>query len=845
MSVTGVLSKAWNACQQRSFSITSSKDIITPAWKPYESTHGTKLQSIPECQAVVRLMDFVKNQAGSNPSRSAGVRMADADNYVHTLNPSQHRLALDGALATFSLHVHARIASLVGKGFYTIGPCGEELLSAGAMALLPQDSTALHYRHTAMSVARQLSPQEGTSNKKSLEEIVLARARGYTVSRQDPVTGGVHCSIGGGPNEYVVTSTLSSQCPPAVGRALGYALQQSAGINSASKDGMIMDRSSKPVSFVTIGDGSLHNHHFLSAFTLARHAKHLNIKCPLVMGISNNGLSISYETKNYVDTVFGGNSTAMTSHHDPLIPVFRANGQDMQSIYDQTQQAMDYARYYSSPCVLLFTNIVRRFGHAATDRQSAYLDETTIQAMAETCVLQGAIQSAVEQWNITTYSEVLDRLEEIHFIITDRAFAQAMEEPKVTLEDMTAKVFAPLAPMPLSSAVPPTESFPPSSHQDSHPSQGKPQVMRKHMTRFCDEVLGSDPTIVYLGEDVRHGGYYLVTEGLAEKYPTRVLDFPPDETTLLGAALGFSQLGLTPIVEIPYAKYLDCGVDMFYEIAIQHWLTPPAATTSTTTSSSATSSSSGMVIRLQGFDRGLFGGNFHTHNMLSHIPPGVDVVCYSNGKDYVEGMRYAIHQAKHGKRIVVVVDCTHLLNLRHIDNDRKDRQWEFVYPPANSVLTWDEIRRYHEDDEEEDGKSTDDDKEAKRNMADAAIVTYGNGVVTALQARQELIHQGWIGKASELDIIDCPYLSSVPAGLANVLLDYDKVLFADICKEGPGSNIFSSMITQLQQQKKLPSQWRFCGAPRTYNPLGSTVTFLNCDTIVTAFRDLVSDGKQG
>lgn len=31
-------------------------------------------------------------------------------------------------------------------------------------------------------------------------------------------------------------------------------------------------------------------------------------------------------------------------------------------------------------------------------------------------------------------------------------------------------------------------------------------------------------------------------------------DFPPDETGLLGAAQGFAQIGLLPIVEIPYAK---------------------------------------------------------------------------------------------------------------------------------------------------------------------------------------------------------------------------------------------------------------------------------------------------
>ncbi len=58
-----------------------------------------------------------------------------------------------------------------------------------------------------------------------------------------------------------------------------------------------------------------------------------------------------------------------------------------------------------------------------------------------------------------------------------------------------------------------------------------------------------------------------------------------------GAAMGFSQVGLLPIIEIPYAKYLDCGADMFYELAISNWLTNKQRP-------------NGMVIRIQGFDRG-------------------------------------------------------------------------------------------------------------------------------------------------------------------------------------------------------------------------------------------------
>tara|TARA_R110002050_G_scaffold270974_1_gene414068 strand:- start:262 stop:441 length:180 start_codon:yes stop_codon:yes gene_type:complete len=49
----------------------------------------------------------------------------------------------------------------------------------------------------------------------------ISSARSYCVSKQDPVTGGRHCALGGGVNDFYVTSTIASQGPQAVGRALG------------------------------------------------------------------------------------------------------------------------------------------------------------------------------------------------------------------------------------------------------------------------------------------------------------------------------------------------------------------------------------------------------------------------------------------------------------------------------------------------------------------------------------------------------------------------------------------------------------------------------------------------
>jgi len=773
-------------------------------------SYSKEIETLPEQAAMTNMQSFLTDKSNVRCSFTTLDRWnhivapsPPPEGYKHIMTSDEIKITLDAAMAAFCLHVESRIAALCGRGFYTIGPCGEELLSAIGLSLEDQDDTALHYRHLGVSLARQLKHRGSTEHVRS--QMLLDRARGYTVSKLDPVTGGVHCSIGShqGPKDYLVTSTLASQCPSAVGRALGYSL--------AAKQNVLSQRKSsgkRSVSFVSVGDGSVHNHNFWSAFHLARHAKHRSIQCPVVFGISNNGISISYETNNYVNTLFG---------NDELVPLFQAEGSDMMSVYDQTQQATKYARQRSAPAVVLYQNIVRRFGHAASDRQGAYFSAEQIQAMADSTVVERAIVQAVEVFNAGTYSEIKDRFEELRSE-TRAGFEQASEEDKVTRRDMMDRVAEPVVTYPRLPSTITERSLATTEQNNPKSSTATPklEVMRKHMTRVLEESLTNDPSVVYLGEDVEHGGYYLVTDQLAERFPGRVVDFPPDETSLLGAAMGFAQLGLTPIVEIPYAKYLDCGLDMFNEIGITNWL-------------SAGRQRNGMVVRLQGFDRGLFGGNFHTHNMLSNIPPGIDVVCYSNGEDYVRGFRHALRQAKAG-RVVVSVDSTNLLNLRHVHD--KDRGWERAYPTLTS-----------KDDSDDTDAGTGNlmgfhDIVTYGTTGKVAMVTYGNGVVTALQARRSLVKRGLLLTEEEIDILDCPCLSMVPDGLKEKLSRYEGVIFADICKEGPGSNVMSSTIISLQTDDLLPPYWTSVFAPRTYNSLGSVETFLNVIDIEDAWKKL-------
>jgi TPP-dependent pyruvate/acetoin dehydrogenase alpha subunit len=199
------------------------------------------------------------------------------------MKDAELRTIIEAGIATFLLHVEARIASSVGQGFYTIGPCGEEIMAAVALNLSNTDPSALHYRHVAMSVTRQLRLG------KPLNEILLDRARGFTCSTLDPVTGGRHCAIGGTPFDFMVTSTLASQCPPAVGRALAISLSHhlAAKTNNlnANEKAYVPVFPKNAVSFVSIGEGSANNAHFLAAINLAEYSQYHKRKVIILLNL--------------------------------------------------------------------------------------------------------------------------------------------------------------------------------------------------------------------------------------------------------------------------------------------------------------------------------------------------------------------------------------------------------------------------------------------------------------------------------------------------------------------------------------------------------------------------------
>jgi 2-oxoisovalerate dehydrogenase E1 component beta subunit len=87
--------------------------------------------------------------------------------------------------------------------------------------------------------------------------------------------------------------------------------------------------------------------------------------------------------------------------------------------------------------------------------------------------------------------------------------------------------------------------------------------MIQALNSAMDLMLGRDPSVVVLGEDVGYfGGVFRCTEGLQRKYGEhRVIDTPIAEGAIIGAAIGMAVNGLRPVAEIQFADYIYPGFD--------------------------------------------------------------------------------------------------------------------------------------------------------------------------------------------------------------------------------------------------------------------------------------------
>lgn len=85
---------------------------------------------------------------------------------------------------------------------------------------------------------------------------------------------------------------------------------------------------------------------------------------------------------------------------------------------------------------------------------------------------------------------------------------------------------------------------------------------REAINLALSDEMAADQSVVLLGEDVATaGGVFKTNEGLAERYPDRVINTPICENGFTGVALGMALVGMRPVVEIMFSDFLPTAGD--------------------------------------------------------------------------------------------------------------------------------------------------------------------------------------------------------------------------------------------------------------------------------------------
>jgi pyruvate/2-oxoglutarate/acetoin dehydrogenase E1 component len=93
-------------------------------------------------------------------------------------------------------------------------------------------------------------------------------------------------------------------------------------------------------------------------------------------------------------------------------------------------------------------------------------------------------------------------------------------------------------------------------------ADGVEMSYREAVQAALDDSLASDPSVVFMGEDVANeGGVYKTNVGLAEKYGERIINTPICENGFTGVAVGMAVMGMRPIVEFMFADFMPTAGD--------------------------------------------------------------------------------------------------------------------------------------------------------------------------------------------------------------------------------------------------------------------------------------------
>ena len=228
------------------------------------------------------------------------------------------------------------------------------------------------------------------------------------------------------------------------------------------------------------------------------------------------------------------------------IPGVVVDGNDLLAVYRSVERAAERARRGDGPTLLEFKTFRMR-GHEEASG-TAYVPKPLVEEWAGRDPV-ARFERALAEGGVLSEPEAQAVRSDLKARV-DAAVEEALATPAPvsTAERELADVLAPAGSVPRSSPEPDAAAAPELRYVDAI-SDGLRAVMR------------SDPRVVLLGQDIaEYGGVFKVTEGFADEFgKARVRNTPIIESGAVGAALGLALDGFRPMVEMQFGDFITCG----------------------------------------------------------------------------------------------------------------------------------------------------------------------------------------------------------------------------------------------------------------------------------------------
>ena len=563
----------------------------------------------------------------------------------------------------------------------------------------------------------------------------MARAGGYSDGRDIGVV--FNYPNPDGPSALPMCGGVGSQYTPTAGwaQAIEY------------RSGRLGDPAfAKSIGVVLGGDASVATNGFWSALTIAT-----TQRLPMLFYIEDNGYGISVPKRDQsANDCLADNFAGIKGAR-----IWRVDGRDVPACFAAMHEAAQYART-GAGCAIVYAYCVRMGSHSNSDNHSLYRDEKELAEARARDPLP-----IFRRWLLENEHVSQEQLEAIENDAR-REFAAAYEygenAPRSDVSTATQHVFAP-AYTPearYAEGLPDAADTKLVEHFEAKKGQGL--TLRQGINAALRREFRDNPDTFLWGQDIANKekeGIFLVTKGMqAEFGPKRVFNAPIAENYIVGTANGFSRFDprIRVVVEgAEFADYFWVAMDQYVECSHDYYRTRGQFAPN-------------VIIRLAsgGF---IGGGLYHSQSIegsLANIP-GVRIVYPTFADDAYGLMRTAMKS--HGPTVY--------LEPKALYNDPRTRA------------------QVAEDFHVPFGKAR-----VRREGSDVVVFSYGNTLMMALKAAEELAKGGAGVSVAVVDL-----RSLVPLDEETILHWVRKTGRAVVAHEGPEFGGFGGEVAALIAKK--------------------------------------------